>query len=105
LSAVPSNIGPRTTPDYEALAAKGIFTDAGAGARVFAGQRAETFAIDLGAVFDTLNLRTETPPPAGGRALPVLSPAEDADDAHNAFGVNSFSGFNVNTIAINSPIR
>src|SRR5262245_25548614 len=68
LSAVPSNIGPRTTPGYETLArAKGIFTDAAAGMRVFAGQRAETFAIDLGAVFDTLNLRTETPPPTGGR--------------------------------------
>jgi len=106
LSAVPSNIGPRTTPDYETLATtKGIFADAATGARVFAGQRAETFAIDLGAVFDTLNLRTETPPPAGGRALPVLSADEDADDANNAFGVNSFSGFNVNTIAIEVPIR
>jgi hypothetical protein len=106
LSAVPSNIGPRTTPDYETLATtKGIFTDAGSGARVFAGQRAETFAIDLGAVFDTLNLRTETPPPTGGRPLPVLTAAEDADDAHNAFGVNSFSGFNINTIAIEVPIR
>ncbi|HEX4826113.1 MAG TPA: DUF4331 domain-containing protein [Candidatus Polarisedimenticolaceae bacterium] len=105
LSAVPSNIGPRTTPDYEALAMKGVFTDASAGARVFAGQRAETFAIDLGAVFDTLNLRTETPPPPGGRPLPVLTNAEDADDAHDAFGVNSFSGFNINTIAIEVPIR
>jgi len=42
LSAVPSNIGPLTTPAYEALAAKGIFTDAANGIRVFAGQRAET---------------------------------------------------------------
>ena len=106
LSAVPSNIGPRTTPDYETLATThGIFTDPGQGLRVFAGQRAETFAIDLGAVFDTLNLRTETPPPPGGRALPVLSVEEDADDAHNAFGSNSFSGFNVNTIALEVPIR
>lgn len=106
LSAVPSNIGPRTTPDYETLATtKGIFNDASSGARVFAGQRAETFAIDLGAVFDTLNLRTETPPPPGGRTLPVLTVAEDADDAHGSFGINSFSGFNINTIAIEVPIR
>src|SRR5262249_45420356 len=62
--AVPSNIGPRTMPDYAALAAQGIYTDAATGIRVFAGQRAETFAIDLGAVFDTVNLR---------RALPAQS--------------------------------
>ena len=101
LSAVPSNIGPRTTPDYAALAAKGIYSDATTGARVFAGQRAETFAIDLGAVFDLINLRTETPP---ARLLPSLSNAEDADDAHNSFGNNSFSGFNINTIALELPI-
>lgn len=53
---MPSNIGPLTTPEYEKLAAQGIYTDAASGIRVFAGQRAETFAIDLGAVFDTLNL-------------------------------------------------
>lgn len=101
LSAVPSNIGPRTTPSYEALAAQGIFTDAATGARVFAGQRAETFAIDLGAVFDLINLRVETPP---ARLLPALSNAEDANDFANSFGVNSFSGFNINTIALELPI-
>lgn len=105
LSAVPSNIGPRTMPDYDALAQKGIYTDPSTGCRVFAGQRAETFAIDLGAVFDTLNLRVETPPQIPGTRppLPVLTAAEDADDFHNAFGRNSFSGFNVNTIALECP--
>jgi hypothetical protein len=102
---VPSNIGPRTTPNYDALAAKGIFEDPDTGIRVFAGQRAETFAIDLGAVFDTINLRVETPPGAPGRPpLPVHTAAEDADDTRNAFGVNAFSGFNINTIAIEVPI-
>ncbi len=95
LSAVPSNIGPFTMPDYAALAAQGIYTDASAGARVFAGQRAETFAIDLGAVFDTINLR---------RNLPILTLAEDANDNMNPFGFNAFSGFNVNTIALELPI-
>ncbi len=94
---VPSNIGPKTMPDYAALAAQGIFTDAGTDIRVFAGQRAETFAIDLGAVFDTVNLR-RTP-------LPVETAAEDANDAVNPFGVNAFSGFNVNTIAIEVPAK
>ncbi len=103
---VPSNIGPRTMPNYEDLAAQGIFTDPNTGIRVFAGQRAETFAIDLGAVFDTINLRVETPPAVPGRPpLPVQSAAEDANDAVNTFGVNNFSGFNINTIAIEVPIR
>lgn len=95
LSAVPSNIGPFSMPNYAALAAQGIYDDASTGARVFAGQRAETFAIDLGAVFDTLNLR---------RNLPILTVAEDADDNANPFGFNAFSGFNVNTIALELPI-
>src|SRR4026207_836686 len=56
LVAVPSNVGPRTMPDYDALAAQGIY-DLPNGARVFAGQRDDPFYIDLGAVFDTLNLR------------------------------------------------
>ena len=78
LPTVPSNIGSRTTPNYEALAAQGIFTDAATGIRVFAGQRAETFAIDLGAVFDTINLRVEDAVPLPGLRppLPVQTAAE-----------------------------
>jgi hypothetical protein len=95
LVAVPSNVGPATMPNYPALAAQGIYTDAATGIRVFAGQRAETFYIDLGAVFDTLNLR---------RFLPALTgPGEDADNV-NPFGVNRFSGANISTIAIEVPI-
>jgi hypothetical protein len=107
LSAVPSNIGPLTTPNYDDLAAKGIFTDAANGVRVFAGQRAETFAIDLGAVFDTLNLRVEnaTPIPMVRPPLPVQTAAEDANDMSNPFGTNDFSGFNVNTIALELPMK
>jgi hypothetical protein len=95
LIAVPSNAGPATFPNYPALAAQGVYTDPATGVRVFAGQRAETFYIDLGAVFDTLNLR---------RFLPTLTgPGEDADNV-NPFGVNRFSGANVSTIAIEVPI-
>jgi hypothetical protein len=94
LIAVPSNAGPATMPDYPALAAQGVYSDTGTGIRVFAGQRAETFYIDLGAVFDTLNLR---------RYLPALSAAEDTDFV-NPFGVNRFAGFNISTIAIEVPI-
>jgi hypothetical protein len=74
--AVPSNVGPRTMPNYDGLAAQGMY-DLGSGVRVFAGQRDDPFFIDLGAAFDTLNLR---------------SPATDM-----------LSGFNVNTIALEVP--
>ena len=95
LIAVPSNVGPATMPNYPVLAAQGIYTDTQTGIRVFAGQRAETFYIDLGAVFDTLNLR---------RYLPTLTgPGEDTDFV-NPFGVNRFSGANISTIAIEVPI-
>jgi hypothetical protein len=76
LIVVPSNVGPRTMPDYEALAAQGIY-EVKNGIRVFAGQRDDPFYIDLGAVFDTLNLR--------------------------APGVDMLSGFNVHTIALEVP--
>jgi len=96
LVAVPSNVGPATMPHYAALAAQGVYSDEGSGIRVFAGQRAETFYIDLGAVFDTLNLR---------RYLPLLTgPGEDTDTV-NPFGVNRFSGFNISTMALEVPIK
>ena len=93
LFAVPSNQGPFTMPSYEALAAQGVRT-LDQGVRIFAGQRDETFYIDLGAAFDgPLNLR----------ASPVLSDAQDADDTNNFGGVDMLSGFNVNSIAIEVP--
>src|SRR5258705_3883559 len=95
LIAVPSNVGPATMPNYEGLAAQGVYTDSSTGIRVFAGVRAETFYIDLGATFDTLNFR---------RYLPAMTATEDADNV-NPFGINRFSGFNASTIAIEVPIR
>ena len=56
LIAVPSNVGPRTMPNYTALAQQGIFS-LGNGIRVFTGTVDDPFYIDLGATFDTLNLR------------------------------------------------
>ena len=93
LIAVPSNVGPRTMPNYGSLAAQGTY-DLGNGVKVFAGQRDDPFYIDLGAVFDTLNLR---------RAAPFETAAEDANDNANPFGTDMLSGFNVNTIAIELP--
>jgi hypothetical protein len=95
LFAVPSNVGPRTMPNYPALAAQGIYS-LGNGIRVFAGTVDDPFYIDLGATFDSLNWRTA----AGGG---VLSAAADADD-HTNIASDTVSGYNVNTIAIEVPI-
>jgi len=93
--AVPSNAGTATMPQYESLAQQGVYSDAANGIRVFAGQRAETFYIDLGATFDTLNLR---------RSPPLLSGGDDGDGV-NPFGINRFAGANISTIALELPIR
>jgi Domain of unknown function (DUF4331) len=93
LIAVPSNVGPRTMPDYDALSAQGIY-EPKPGVKVFAGQRQDPFYIDLGSVFDTFNFR---------RPVPALTAAEDANDNVNPFGIDMLSGFNVSTIAIELP--
>jgi len=95
LIAVPSNVGPRTMPNYPALAAQGIYT-LNNGVKVFAGTVDDPFYIDLGAAFDSLNFRTA----AGGG---VLSAAADADD-HTNTAPDYVSGYNVNTIAFQVPI-
>ncbi len=97
LYAVPSNVGPRTMPDYPALARQGIYS-LGNGIKVFAGTTDDAFWIDLGAAFDSLNFR------ATGFALPgVLMDGQEADDTRN-FASDSVSGYNVNSIAIEVPI-
>lgn len=97
LFAVPSNVGPRTMPDYDALAQQGIY-ELEDNIRVFAGTAADPFFIDLGAAFDSFNFRNT------GSGVPgVLTPAQDAAD-HTNVAPNAVSGFNVNTIAIEVPI-
>ena len=95
LFAVPTNVGPRTMPNYPALAAQGIYTLTD-GIRVFAGTTDEPFYADAGGQFDSLNFRTA----AGGG---VLSAAADANDFVNT-AADYYSGYNVNTIAIEVPI-
>jgi hypothetical protein len=95
LYAVPSNVGPRTMPNYQALYDQGIY-DLGFGIKVFAGTTDDPFYIDLGAAFDSLNFRAA----AGGG---VLSPTDDANNGVNV-APDDVSGFNVNTIAIEIPI-
>ncbi len=95
LFAVPSNVGPRTMPNYPALAMQGIYS-LGNGVRVFAGTVDDPFYIDLGAAFDSLNFRAAV---GGG----VLTPSQDNDDNTNVAS-DTVSGYNVNSIAIEVPI-
>jgi hypothetical protein len=95
LFAVPSNVGPRTMPDYNALVAQGLYSLPGS-VSVFAGTIADPFFIDLGAAFDSLNFRMAV---GGG----VLSPSVDADD-HNNYAPNTLAGYNVNSIVLEVPI-
>ena len=93
LACPPCNIGPLSTPSYPALANAAVHDLAG-GIKVFAGQRAEGFYVDLGSIFDLANLRP-------------------FQQLHNQFGMNVFTGpapgvnatnhLNVHTIAIRVP--
>ncbi len=95
LFAVPTNVGPKTMPNYAALRQQGVYNLSN-DIRVFAGTVADPFYIDLGATFDSINYRMA----AGGG---VLSTAIDLDDQHN-YAPNHMSGFNVNTIVLEVPI-
>jgi hypothetical protein len=56
LPVAPANIGPRSTPDYDALAS-GAIQQLEGGGKVFAGPRDDPFFVDLGSVFDLAGLR------------------------------------------------
>jgi hypothetical protein len=101
LIALPSNVGPRTMPDYASLFSQAVFELDG-GIRVFAGTVDDSFFIDLGAAFDTLNFRAIPGPGSTGVPL-VLSDAQDASD-HANFLADDVSGYNVNCIAVQVPV-
>ena len=84
----PCNIGPRSTPNYQTLAGQAVSKLPGGG-RVFAGQRAEGFYVDLGSIFDLADLR-----PFQNLHL-IPTPAQP--------GVNGTQGYNVHSIAIEVP--
>ena len=85
----PVNIGPRSTPNYEALAAAAVTALPG-GIKVFAGQRDDPFFVDLGSIFDLGGLRPFN-------ELHVIPLA-----AEN--GVDGVGGFNTHSIAMQIPI-
>lgn len=82
----PNNVGPKSTPDYDALAAPAV-QQLSDGTKVFAGQRDDPFYVDLGSIFDLVNFRIA--PPA----------------AFSEGGVDGLRGYGVNTIALQVPIK
>jgi hypothetical protein len=89
LTVPPVNIGPRSTPNYAATFTNAAIHDLGQGRKVFAGQRAEGFFVDLGSIFDLGTLR----PFQNLHLIPSAA----------AVGVNGTQGLNVHTIAIQVP--
>jgi Domain of unknown function (DUF4331) len=84
----PVNIGPRSTPNYAALASAAVHTLKD-GIKVFAGQRRDGFFVDLGSIFDLGDLR----PFENLHLIPT-----PATPGHDALGA-----LNVHTIALQVP--
>jgi Domain of unknown function (DUF4331) len=66
IPVAPNNVGPKTFPNYNAVANQAIRSLPGGG-KVFAGQVDDPFFVDLGATFDGINLRSGTGASGGGK--------------------------------------
>ncbi len=98
------NVGTNTVPDYDLYADQFVFDFTIPGcstpARVFVGQRAEAFAVNLGAVFDLVNLVPidgDVPLDASGFTFPGGITQDRAND-------DVVDEFNVTSLAIEAPI-
>ena len=89
LACPPCNVGSNSIPNYAALTAQAVHTVGPD--KVFAGQRADGFYVDLGSIFDLGELRPFRPDF-------LLKGAAVA-------GINSLASLNVHSIAIQVPIR
>jgi Domain of unknown function (DUF4331) len=90
LACPPCNIGPRSTPKYQALAQEAVHSLPG-GESVFAGQRNDPFFVDIGSIFDLGDLR----PFQNLHLIPTMP----------APGVDTLQTLNVHAIAIQVPIK
>jgi hypothetical protein len=93
LPCPPCNIGPLSTPNYEANLGSAAVHSVGGGVKVFCGQRSDPFYVDLGSIFDLGNLRPLQTAHAGGSIFP--GPAAS---------VNGTAHLNIHTIAVQVPI-
>jgi hypothetical protein len=89
MRTVPANIGPRSTPNYAALAAGGNHALSNGG-KAFAGPRDDPFFVDLGSIFDLAGLRPFN-------SLHLL-PLTDGP------GVDGVAGYNTSSIVLQIPI-
>jgi hypothetical protein len=89
LTVPPVNVGPRSTPNYAKTFTGAATHSLPGGRRVFAGQRADGFHVDLGAIFDLGTLR----PFENLHLIPSAA----------AVGVNGVQATNIHTIAIQVP--
>ena len=89
ISTPPDNIGPRSTPNYNTLAAAAV-TSLPGGIKVFAGQRDDPFYVDLGSIFDLAGLRPFNP----FHLIPLGA----------APGVDALTNYNTHSIEIQVPI-
>ena len=89
LACPPCNIGPRSTPDYDSLAAAAVHSLPG-GISVFAGQRNDGFFVDLGAIFDLGDIRELNM----AHLIPLATETS----------IDSLKDLNIHTIAIKVPI-
>ncbi len=98
LPCPPCNVGPLSTPNYVANLANPAIHSVGNGIKVFAGQRAEGFYVDLGAIFDLGILRPfqQDHTNFGLSGTPIGTMAA---------GVNSTPTLNVHSIALQVPMN
>jgi hypothetical protein len=94
LACPPCNIGPLSTPNYAVALAAPAVHKLSDGSKLFAGQRAEGFYVDLGSIFDLGNLRPFQQLNVFGKAEGLVSEP----------GVNATKLLNVHSIALQVPI-
>jgi hypothetical protein len=94
LACPPCNIGPLSTPNYATHLARPAVHTLSDGSKVFAGQRAEGFYVDLGSIFDLANLRP----------FQSLNVFAKAIGLTNMPGVNTTEFLNVHSIALQIDI-
>jgi hypothetical protein len=88
LPVAPNNVGPKTFPNYDAVANQAIRSLRGGG-KVFAGQVDDPFFVDLGSTFDAINIDMPGRPGIG--------------TGNKGGGKDDVAGYNVHTIALQVP--
>ncbi|MFL5841373.1 MAG: DUF4331 domain-containing protein, partial [Thermoleophilaceae bacterium] len=84
LPVAPNNVGPRTFPNYDAVAGQAIKPLPGGG-KVFAGQRDDPFFVDLGQTFDAINFRP------------------NVGTGNQGNGKDDLAGYNVHSVVLQVP--